>query len=72
VGQRGGGVPVTLEPGEAELRDLVESGGHPYIKLVILPDDNVQVTAAGVEEQNVLPILALVVKAVGRGDLSRQ
>lgn len=59
-----------IEHEPAELRDLVEAGGHPYIKLVILPDDNVQVTAAGVEEQNVLPLLALIVHSAGRGDLT--
>lgn len=47
---------------KAPLRELVETGGNPFIKLEILPDSSVQVTAVGVEQQNVLPLLALIVK----------
>lgn len=52
----------------APLRGLVETGGNPFIKLEILADDSVQVTAVGVEQQNVLPMLALIVKHAARVD----
>lgn len=49
--------------GKSPLRETVESGGHPWIKLVIRDDDVVEVSAAGVDQQNVIPILARIVKA---------
>lgn len=45
-------------------RELVEAGGHPFIKLVIEPDDVVKVQAQGIEAQNILPILARIVKGL--------
>lgn len=49
-------------------RELVETAGHPYIKLTIKDDDVVTVSAQGIEEQNILPILSLIVKGLARAD----
>lgn len=54
---------------KSPLRELVESGGDPWIKLTIGADDVVHVQAFGVEEQNVIPILSRVVKAYAAADL---
>jgi hypothetical protein len=51
---------------KSPMRELVESAGHPYIKLVIQPDDVVKVSAQGVPEQNILPILSNIVKGLAR------
>jgi hypothetical protein len=55
--------------GKSPQRELVESAGDPWIKLTIRDDDTVSVQAAGVEEQNVIPILARIVKAYATAEL---
>lgn len=50
-------------------RQLVEAGGNPWIRLEIGADDTVHIQAHGVEEQNVIPILARIVKAYAQLEL---
>jgi hypothetical protein len=56
---------VTKSP----LRELVETGGDPWIKVSIGADDVVHIQAAGIEEQNVIPILSRIVKAYAAAEL---
>lgn len=57
------------QPTKTPMRELVESGGDPWIKLTIGADDTVHVQAMGVPEQNVIPILSRVVKAYAQAGL---
>jgi hypothetical protein len=51
------------------IRDLVEAGGNPFIRLEFGEDDTVHVQASGVPEQNIMPILSRIVKAWAQQDL---
>jgi hypothetical protein len=57
------------QPKKSDLRELVESGGDPWIKVSIGADDVVHIQAAGIDEQNVIPILARIVKAYATAEV---